>query len=110
MGFVCYTITYVALLTLLPPLSGPGLQGLLATTDLHNRLAIHDYVETLRLDVNFSGIQLFGVVERVDPSARAAHVAAIRRLGVTVTAICYNTTPVLSLCLTALLIGDRPTL
>ncbi|HRK42865.1 MAG TPA: MFS transporter, partial [Gemmobacter sp.] len=31
MGFVCYTITYVALLTLLPPLSGPGLQGLLAT-------------------------------------------------------------------------------
>jgi drug/metabolite transporter (DMT)-like permease len=34
---------------------------------------------------------------------------AIRRLGVTVTAICYNTTPVLSLCLTALLIGDRPT-
>ena len=31
MGFVCYTITYVALLTLLPPLSGPGLQALLAT-------------------------------------------------------------------------------
>ena len=59
-----------------------GLQGLLATTDLRNRLAIHDYVETLRLDVNFSGIQLLGVVERVEPSARAAHVAAIRRLGV----------------------------
>ena len=35
---------------------------------------------------------------------------AIRRLGVTVTAICYNTTPVLSLCLTAILIGERPTL
>lgn len=31
MGFVCYTMTYVALLTLLPPLSGPVLQGLLAT-------------------------------------------------------------------------------
>lgn len=35
---------------------------------------------------------------------------AIRRLRVTVTAICYNTTPVLSLCLTAILIGERPTL
>lgn len=34
---------------------------------------------------------------------------ALRRLGVTVTAICYNTTPVLSLCLTAILIGERPT-
>lgn len=59
-----------------------GVQGLLATTELHNRQAIHDYVETLQLAANFSGIQLLGVVERVDPSARAAHVAAIRRLGV----------------------------
>ena len=31
MGFVCYTITYVALLTLLPPLSGPRMQAVLAT-------------------------------------------------------------------------------
>lgn len=31
MGFVCYTITYVAVLTLLPPFAGPGLQALLAT-------------------------------------------------------------------------------
>lgn len=30
MGFVCYTITYVALLTLLPPLSGAGMQAVLA--------------------------------------------------------------------------------
>ena len=31
MGFVCYTICYVALLTLLPPLSGPSMQVTLAT-------------------------------------------------------------------------------
>ena len=31
MGFVCYTMSYVALLTLLPPLSGPGLHPILAS-------------------------------------------------------------------------------
>ncbi|WP_149142048.1 MFS transporter [Gemmobacter caeruleus] len=31
MGFVCYTMTYVALLTLLPPLSGARMQPLLAS-------------------------------------------------------------------------------
>lgn len=30
MGFFCYTITYVAVLTLLPPFAGAGLQGTLA--------------------------------------------------------------------------------
>lgn len=30
MGFFCYTITYVAVLTLLPPFAGPGLQPTLA--------------------------------------------------------------------------------
>ena len=59
-----------------------GVQGLLATTDLHNRQAIHDYIETLRVDVNFSGIQLLGVVERVARSDKAKHEAVIRRLGV----------------------------
>ncbi len=59
-----------------------GVQGLFATTSLKNRPAIRDYVETLRLDANFSGIQVIGVIERVPRSAKAAHVAALRRLGV----------------------------
>jgi diguanylate cyclase (GGDEF)-like protein len=59
-----------------------GVQGLFATTDLKNRHAIRDYVETLRLDANFSGIQVIGVIERVPQSRKAAHVAALRRLGV----------------------------
>jgi diguanylate cyclase (GGDEF)-like protein len=59
-----------------------GVQGLLATTGLRNRNAIHNYVETLRLDANFSGIQAIGVVEQVPQSRKAAHVSAIRQLGV----------------------------
>jgi diguanylate cyclase (GGDEF)-like protein len=59
-----------------------GVQGLLATTGLTNRDAIHDYVETLQLDANFSGIQVIGVIEQVPHSRKAAHIAAIRRLGV----------------------------
>ena len=58
-----------------------GVQGLFATTGLNNRNAMRDYVETLRLDANFSGIQVIGLVERVPQSRKAAHVAAIRRLG-----------------------------
>lgn len=59
-----------------------GVQGLFATTGLNNRNAMRDYVETLRLDANFSGIQVIGLVERVPQSRKAAHVAAIRRLGI----------------------------
>jgi CHASE1-domain containing sensor protein len=33
-----------------------GVQGLFATTGLRNRQAIREYVETLRLDPNFSGM------------------------------------------------------
>ena len=58
-----------------------GVQGLLATTGLKNRDAIRDYVETLRLDANFSGIQVIGVIEQVPQSSKAAHVTATRRLG-----------------------------
>ncbi len=58
-----------------------GVQGLLATSGLTNRAAIRDYIETLRLDVNFSGIQVIGVVEQIPQSRKDAHVAAIRRLG-----------------------------
>lgn len=42
-----------------------GVQALFATTDLTNRSAVHDYVETLQLDANFSGIQVIGVAQRV---------------------------------------------
>lgn len=58
-----------------------GVQSLLATTDLKNRKAIHDYVETLQLDANFSGIQIIGVVERVPSFRKEAHIASMRRIG-----------------------------
>lgn len=59
-----------------------GVQGLFATTGIHNRDAIRDYVETLRLDADFSGIQLIGVIEHVPQTAKAEHIGAMRRLGV----------------------------
>lgn len=58
-----------------------GVQGLLNTTDLRNRNAVHDYVETLGLDANFSGVQAIGVIEWVPRSRRAAHNAAMRQFG-----------------------------
>ena len=58
-----------------------GVQGLLATTDLTNRKAIRDYVETLQLDANFSGIQVIGFAQRVLAQDKAAHVATMRRHG-----------------------------
>lgn len=58
-----------------------GMQSLLATTPLTNRTAIHDYVETLQLDANFSGIRVIGIVEKVSTQTRTAHVAAMRRQG-----------------------------
>lgn len=58
-----------------------GVQGLFATTRLTNRQAIRDYVDTLQLDANFSGIQTIGVVELVSAERKEAHEAAMRRLG-----------------------------
>jgi len=58
-----------------------GVQALLATTELTNRDAVRDYVQTLQLDANFSGIQAIGVVERVPAHQKASHVAAMHRLG-----------------------------
>lgn len=58
-----------------------GVQGLFATTSLTNRDAVRDYVETLQLDANFSGIQVIGVVERVPLAQKALHVSAMQRLG-----------------------------
>lgn len=59
-----------------------GLQGLFATTGLKNRTAFRDYVETLQLDANFSGIQIVGVVDLVPGHQKAAHEALMRGLGV----------------------------
>ena len=58
-----------------------GVQGLLVTTGLHNRSAFQDYVKTLQLDANFSGIEAIGIAPRVLLQDRIAHEAAMRRLG-----------------------------
>ena len=58
-----------------------GLQGLLATTDLMAGDTIRQYVETLQLDANFSGIQGTGVIKWLPQSQRNSHVAAMRALG-----------------------------
>lgn len=59
-----------------------GVQSLLATTDMLNRHALHDYVEALQLDANFSGIRIIGLVQLVPLAQRADHVSAMRRAGV----------------------------
>lgn len=59
-----------------------GLQGLFATTGLKNRAAVRDYVETLQLDANFSGIQVVGVVDLVPGIQKKAHEEVMRGLGV----------------------------
>ena len=58
-----------------------GVQGLLVTSGLHNRQAFHEYVETLQLDANFSGIEAIGIAPRVLLQDKVAHEAAMRRLG-----------------------------
>ncbi len=52
-----------------------GVQSLFATTPLKNRAALHDYVETLQLDANFSGVQAIGIVEWVPAERKAGHLA-----------------------------------
>lgn len=59
-----------------------GLQGLFATTGLKNRAAFRDYVETLQLDANFSGVQIVGVVDLVPGNQKKAHEEVMRGLGV----------------------------
>ncbi len=58
-----------------------GVQSLLATTSLKNRSAIHNYVESLQLDANFSGVQTIGIVEWVPDQHKAAHQAALHASG-----------------------------
>ena len=58
-----------------------GVQSLFATTPLKHRAALHNYVEALQLDANFSGIQAIGIVEWVPAQRKAAHLAAMRTAG-----------------------------
>jgi len=58
-----------------------GVQALLATTDLTDRKAVHDYVEMLQLDANFSAVQVIGVVERIPAERKASHTQAMRKRG-----------------------------
>lgn len=59
-----------------------GVQSLFATTDLMNRRAVHDYVETLQLGANFSGAKVIGVVQPVPAAHKADHTRTMRRLGI----------------------------
>lgn len=58
-----------------------GVQSLFATTGLHNRRAVQDYVAALQLDANFSGIQAIGVVDWVPDSSLAKHLSAMQAAG-----------------------------
>ena len=55
-----------------------GLQALFATTDLTARDAVRDYVETLQIDANFSGIRDFGVIQWVPGARKPTHPAGGR--------------------------------
>ncbi|MDP2367455.1 diguanylate cyclase domain-containing protein [Rhodoferax sp.] len=48
-----------------------GVQGLFAATGALDRIALRAYVDTLKLDANFSGIQDIGVIQREPEIARA---------------------------------------
>lgn len=58
-----------------------GVQGLLAATDSFAPKAFHDYVDTLRLDANFSGIQGLGVIQWVPNDQKSTHINTMRRWG-----------------------------
>ncbi len=58
-----------------------GVQSLFATTHLNNRVAVHNYVDTLQLDANFSGIQAIGIVAWVPAQRRLSHQTSMRAVG-----------------------------
>ena len=58
-----------------------GVQGLFATTRMTNREALHQYIESVRLDASFSGIQAIGVIEWVPSRQKAGHVARMMQTG-----------------------------
>lgn len=58
-----------------------GVQSLFAASGEIDRDQFGAYVNTLNLDANFSGIQAIGIVSWVPATQKAAHVAAMRRRG-----------------------------
>ncbi len=58
-----------------------GVQSLFATTAWRNRKAMHDYVEALQLDANFSGIQAIGAVDWVPQRELKQHLTHMRSSG-----------------------------
>ncbi|HLX02593.1 MAG TPA: CHASE domain-containing protein, partial [Trinickia sp.] len=60
-----------------------GVQSLFSATGTLDRARFRDYVDTLSLDPTFSGIQAIGIAQWVPAARRAAHVAEMRRAGLT---------------------------
>ncbi|MFT0170000.1 EAL domain-containing protein [Paraburkholderia mimosarum] len=58
-----------------------GVQSLFAASGAVDREAFRDYVDTLNLDANFSGIQAIGIVAWVPATQKAAHVASMQQRG-----------------------------
>lgn len=58
-----------------------GVQGLFAASGTFDRTAFHDYVTSLNLDANFSGIQAIGAEEWLLDSDKTAHIARMHQLG-----------------------------
>jgi diguanylate cyclase (GGDEF)-like protein/PAS domain S-box-containing protein len=58
-----------------------GVQSLFTATGAVDRERFRDYVSTLDLDANFSGIQAIGIVSWVPAAQKADHIAAMRRQG-----------------------------
>jgi diguanylate cyclase (GGDEF)-like protein/PAS domain S-box-containing protein len=58
-----------------------GVQSLFAAGGEMDRERFRDYVDTLNLDANFSGIQAIGIIEWVPEKQKDIHVAAMRQQG-----------------------------
>ena len=59
-----------------------GVQSLFAATGAMKRDNFHDYIGSLHLDANFSGVLAIGVAEWVPAQRKDTHLAAMHRLGV----------------------------
>lgn len=64
-----------------------GVQGLFNATGTFDRTALHDYVNSLNLDANFSGIQAIGAEVWLPGDQKNNHIASMHQLGFTEYAI-----------------------
>ncbi|GAC1522145.1 MAG: hypothetical protein NVS3B11_22160 [Collimonas sp.] len=60
-----------------------GVQSLYTVTGELDRDSFRDYIGSLNLDANYSGIQTIGVVKWVPAANKDSHVVAMRRIGFT---------------------------